>query len=63
MKDLFSIRSTFFRLKSLEFEIREFKKSDLDPLTSMLNSSYKELADRGLNYTASYQDSKARKKI
>jgi ribosomal protein S18 acetylase RimI-like enzyme len=48
-------------LKSFEHLNRTFdfylaQASEAPAITALLNSSYKELADRGWNYTATYQD-------
>lgn len=40
------------------FLIREASDSDVPALRILLNQSYRELADMGLNYTATYQDEK-----
>lgn len=40
----------------MQFIVRELRASDsLEDLTSLLQRAYKELADAGLNFTASYQ--------
>lgn len=38
--------------------LREASESDISNIRQLVNSSYKELADMGLNYTATYQDEK-----
>lgn len=40
----------------LEFELRLATDDDVSRIRELVNSSYKELLDRGLNFTASYQD-------
>ncbi len=41
-----------------ELHIKNCSEADIPSLTKLLNEAYKELADMGLNYTASYQDEK-----
>jgi ribosomal protein S18 acetylase RimI-like enzyme len=38
------------------FYLREAVNEDIPSLRLLLNASYKELSDQGLNYTATYQD-------
>jgi ribosomal protein S18 acetylase RimI-like enzyme len=39
-----------------QFKFRLATEKDIPQIRKLVNESYKELADRGLNYTASYQD-------
>jgi ribosomal protein S18 acetylase RimI-like enzyme len=39
-----------------EYRVRRANDADAPGLRALLNASYKELGDRGLNYTATYQD-------
>ena len=41
-----------------KLSLREAQDNDVPSLRKILNESYKELADKGLNYTATYQDEK-----
>ena len=46
------------------FQIRQAKESDVPSITRLVNAAYKELADMGLNYTATYQnDDKTKERI
>ncbi|MGE0632294.1 MAG: hypothetical protein AB7O96_07800, partial [Pseudobdellovibrionaceae bacterium] len=38
--------------------IRQVVEQDIPQIRTLVNSAYKELADMGLNYTATYQDEK-----
>jgi predicted N-acetyltransferase YhbS len=40
------------------FRLRRATDADISSIRLLVNSAYKELADKGLNYTASYQDDK-----
>ena len=44
------------KAESEKFQICLAQDSDISLITKLLNSAYKELADMGLNYTASYQN-------
>ncbi len=46
----------FILFKNQQF--RQAQDSDIANIRELVNSSYKELADMGLNYTATYQDEK-----
>jgi ribosomal protein S18 acetylase RimI-like enzyme len=46
-REIFSFRNQIFR---------RARESDVPNIRLLVNSSYKELADMGLNYTATYQD-------
>lgn len=39
-----------------EYPVRRAREEDVPALRVLLNAAYKELGDRGLNYTATYQD-------
>lgn len=39
-----------------EFVLRPATNEDVPPIRRLVNEAYKELAERGLNYTATYQD-------
>lgn len=40
------------------YEIRDANDADIPAIRLLVNAAYKELADMGLNYTATYQDEK-----
>lgn len=44
--------------QSISGIIRQFKDVDVPAIRLLVNAAYKELADMGLNYTATYQDEK-----
>lgn len=54
MKDDLTYQTIFNRGE--EFYLRPVKESDISAIRLLVNSAYKELADMGLNYTATYQD-------
>lgn len=45
-----------FLVNDHELTLRKSKESDVPELRVLINSAYKELSDKGLNYTATYQD-------
>lgn len=45
-----------FLVNNQELILRKSKESDVSELRILINSAYKELSDKGLNYTATYQD-------
>jgi ribosomal protein S18 acetylase RimI-like enzyme len=43
-------------LNPQDFKIHALSPDDISKITKLVNAAYKELADRGLNYTATYQN-------